>query len=100
MESVRNSGERAIQLSVPVADRVRAVDIHRRSGGGGNGRQRNSLAVQLAANARESRLQYALAHTASDWDGLPHFRHFVGASADWNSSSGRQRIVAFVSSLI
>ena len=28
-------------------------------------------------------------------EGLPHFRHFVGGSADLNSSSGRTRIVAF-----
>ncbi len=48
----------------------------------------------------EQRRQYARAHIASTVAGRPVQMHVVGASADRNSGSGRQRIVALVCSLI
>src|SRR4051812_11986006 len=95
-----DAGEGGIEPLVTITDGRGAVDVRRRADAGGDARERNSLAMKLAAGSREPRLQYAFAQTASVLEGLPHFRQLFGASADWNSSSGRTRIVALVSALI
>src|ERR1051325_10971521 len=97
---MRDSADRAIEQRESIANRRRAVDVRGRPHRRGNPRERHSFAVQCAADSRKAGLQYAFAQTASAFDGRPHFRQLLGASADWNSSSGRQRMVALVSVLI
>src|SRR6185312_3617694 len=92
--------ERSSEPLVPIPNCGRAVDVRRRPYLEGDSLQRNALAMHHAVDARESARQYDLAHTASAVEGRPHLRHLVGASAERNSSSGRTRIVALVSSLM
>src|SRR5262249_45591446 len=98
--------EHLIETLVPVADRRGAVHVDRRADLAHDALERHALTLERAVDARETGRQYALAHSASTKASplapyfAPHFKHDVGGSADWNSSSGRQRIVALVSSLI
>src|SRR5947207_9939342 len=100
VNSVRYRSDRLAEQFVPVANRRATIDIARRARGLGDGVERHALTTEDAGAAREARAQYALAHTASEAADFPQRRQRAGASAERNSSSGRTRIVALVSSLI